>query len=832
MPGQNSHRLSRRHLLQSGAALAALATVDTAAAKETEDQTDNGTTLEETAPAEEATLVDGPARFQVLTEGLVRLEYDPAESFEDRPTMTAVNRAFETPEFETERDAGVRRIETDRIRLTYELDSGPFTDQNTEIEVRIEGEWDQAALEWREPNQQYEEPTVPRLLPRPEPAPEEDVESVGDRVAGEGTSKPPLPDDVQTDDDQLGGWYRALDNQLSARDLNPGVLSWAGYRLVNDSFGALRTTDGARPRHRPSEYRDGYLFAYGRDYQQALETFADLTGPAPVLPERTFGVWFSRWWPYSADDFRDLVARFREERVPLSTLVIDTDWSSPNTWNGWNWEESRFPDPEGFINRAHDEDLLVSLNVHPSINENDPQFETANETADGLIPDNGRGRFYTQDSSQTYVWDWARPEHRDSFFDLHDRFEEQGVEFWWPDWCCDESRSSMPGVPPDALLNDGYARRQRDRGRRGFTLSRIGASFHKEGASVPGAWAAHRHAIHFTGDTSPTWEMLDFQIGFTVAENVIGLPYVSHDIGSFHGVHLSDDMYVRWVQFGAFQPIFRLHSNHGDRLPWDYSPTAESIAKRFMRLRNRLVPYLYTLARRAYDTGLPICRAMWLEYPKEESAYSFERQYLLGKDLLISLIATPGTTTTKDVWFPPADGGWVDIFTGERYPPDQVATVEAPLERIPVFARAGTVLPLAPLTDRAGARPNRRELLVYSGANHTFELYDDAGDGLGYRDGNFGRTPIEYQETPGGHELSIGGMVGTYRDQPDRREFEVTFVDVDQPERVVITDVGRTSAWTYDSSMRELTVSVDPRPIKSQVRVSVFSDSAQAELSS
>lgn len=823
MTGEEPDSLSRRGVLQSGAALAGLSTLDAVAARQPEPaKQEPPDSVAETEPDDAATIVDGNARFQMLSTGLIRLEYAPTGSFEDQPTMTAVNRSFPTPEFETRLRDGLRHIETDRVRLAYEVGTGPFTDRNTAVQVRVGERWVDASLEWREPDQRYEQPTIPRTLPRPKPDPETDIESIADRAAGEGTLDAPSVTEDRRDADDLGGWYRALDNQVSARDLNPGLLSREGYRLLDDSFGALRTADAATPRDRPSEYRDGYLFAYGREYKQALRDFAALTGPAPMLPEETFGVWYSRWWPYSAEDFRDIVARFREEDVPLSTLVIDTDYSSPNTWNGWNWNESRFPDPEGFIEWAHDEGLLVSLNVHPSIDENDPQFESANETANGLIPDNGRGYFYTQSPSKTYVWDWARPAHRESYFELHDRFEEQGVDFWWPDWCCDESRSSMPGIPPDALLNDGYARRQRERGRRGFALSRIGSSFHKEGASVPGPWAAHRHAIHFTGDTSPTWEMLDFQIGFTVAENAIGLPYVSHDIGSFHGVHLPDDMYVRWVQFGTFQPILRLHSNHGDRLPWDYSPPAETIAKRFLRLRNRLVPYLYSLARESHDEGLPICRAMWLSYPERNRAYTFDRQYLLGENLLVAPIATPGTSTSKEVWFPPAEGGWVNIFTGDRYAGGQVVSVTAPLERIPVFAKAGTVLPLAPLTDCVGDEPEARILRVYTGADGATELYDDAGSGLGYRDDEFGRTPIQYQERPPGHQVTVEGMDGTYPGRPERRSYRVQFIDIDRPEHVIVPGEGRMRDWTYDAAARQLTVDIGPRPIEARTVIRII----------
>jgi alpha-glucosidase (family GH31 glycosyl hydrolase) len=238
-------------------------------------------------------------------------------------------------------------------------------------------------------------------------------------------------------------------------------------------------------------------------------------------------------------------------------------------------------------------------------------------------------------------------------------------------------------------------------------------------------------------------------------------------------------------------------------------------------MRNRLVPYLYALAREAHDEGLPMARAMWLAYPDAERAYTFDRQYLLGNDLLVAPIATPGPIATKEVWFPPGEEAWVDIFTGERYEAGQVATVEAPLDRMPVFARTGTVLPLKPLGDRAGDREERREIRVYAGDDGAFELYDDAGEGLGYRADEFGRTPLRYEPTPNDHRFVIEGMDGDYPGRPDERSFDVTFVGMEAPQQVVISGEGRTTNWTYDSDARELTVSVGSRPVTARVGVAV-----------
>jgi hypothetical protein len=203
------------------------------------------------------------------------------------------------------------------------------------------------------------------------------------------------------------------------------------------------------------------------------------------------------------------------------------------------------------------------------------------------------------------------------------------------------------------------------------------------------------------------------------------------------------------------------------------------------------------------------------------AAHDHDHQQNETGDHDLAPIATPGPVATKEVWFPPGEAAWVDIFTGERYEAGQVATVEAPLDRMPVFARTGTVLPLKPLGDRAGDYERRREVRVYAGDDGAFELYDDAGEGLGYREDEFGRTPVRYETMPNGHRFVIEGMDGDYSGRPDERAYDVTFVGVEAPERVIVSGDGRTADRTYDADARELTVSVDARPITARVVVTV-----------
>ena len=289
-------------------------------------------------------------------------------------------------------------------------------------------------------------------------------------------------------------------------------------------------------------------------------------------------------------------------------LVVDTDWKAPHNWNGWHWKPP-IPGPaEGFVNWAHSEGLDVILNVHPSIERTDPTTRRRTSPPADCSDASGRCATFVQEAGvKCGGWDWARPAHVASYFALHEPFEAIGVDSWWLDWCCDDSRVSAPGLTPDTWINRLYADREAAQGDRWLPLSRIGGTFLDSSQAMNGAWAEHRDAIHFTGDTLDTWAMLEFQAKMTAAEGAgIGLPYVSHDIASFHGDRLPTPLYVRWMQLGAFQPILRPHSDHAPRLPFEYGGRAGKIAAEFIRLRESLVPYIYTTARESYDTGLPI----------------------------------------------------------------------------------------------------------------------------------------------------------------------------------------------------------------------------------
>jgi len=622
----------------------------------------------------------------------------------------------------------------------------------------------------------------------------------------------------------LGGYLRSFDSADGTYTASPsctgaesnttcqapipsmaqGLLDRSGWYLLDDTPTAVWTSSGWIQPRPSGDVQDGYLFGYGENYAAALRDLAALTGPAPLLPEYAFGNWFSRYYPYTTSEYENqLLPEFKANGVSLDTLSVDTDWKSPNQWDGWEWNPALFPDPGAFLSWARSNGIHVTMNIHSSVSTSDPQYAQAQAIAGGTLAP------ASCNSGPCAVWDWSKIPQAESNFALQQPIQDQGVDFWWLDWCCDGSNVSMPGVTPDSWINHLYAQDLVNSGQRGFVLARIGASLQDStaGSYPAGPWADHRSAIHFTGDTWSTWNTLATQAELAADEASIGVPYVSNDIGGFLGppsgaANDPDDLYLRWLQLGTFQPIMREHSNSGQnpRLPWEYDAATQAVGDKFMQLRESLVPYLYTLARQASSSGQPMTQPLYLDYPAMSPAYDHPGEYLLGSDMLVAPVTSPGNVASATVWFPP--GRWTDWFTGATFTGPSTQTLQVPVDRMPVFVRAGGIVPLQPSSGQAstaGSAP--LTLRVFAGASGGYTMYNDAGHGLGYTRGQYTDTPVTYASGAGRSTVVIGPARGAYPDAPAGRQYTVDLVDLSSPRSVLVNGQPLPdSTWSYDST--------------------------------
>ncbi|MDD9206060.1 glycoside hydrolase family 31 protein, partial [Georgenia sp. 10Sc9-8] len=516
----------------------------------------------------------------------------------------------------------------------------------------------------------------------------------------------------------LGGTARTLDDVDGPIELEPGLLSYTGYAVVDDSASLLMTQDGwVRPR--PGGGEDLYFFGHGRDYAAVLREFFRLTGPSPLLPRWALGNWWSRYHPYSDQEYLDLMDRFSRAGIPFSVAVLDMDWHLVDIdprlgtgWTGYTWNRELFPDPAAFLDALHDRHLRVTLNVHPGdgVRAHEEAYAAVAEDL-GLDPSTGHEISFDI-TSRAFVQSYLRR--------LHHPHEEIGVDFWWLDWQSGTA-SRIPGLDPLWLLNHVHYHDSGRDGGRPLTFSRYAGL------------GSHRYPVGFSGDTVVSWESLRFQPTFTATAANVGYFWWSHDVGGHLGGAKDDELATRWFQLGTFSPVNRLHSTHhpfNSKEPWRFGPQAEQVMTRFLRLRHHLVPYLYSAMWASHTEGTAPIRPMYHDHPQAPDAYTVPRQLAFGPDLLVAPVTWPSEPRTHlarvDVWLPP--GRWYDLLTGRRYTGDRTLALHRPLADLPVLARAGTVLPLAgdPMAD-PGLPPDHLVLVVVPGADGGCTILEDDG---------------------------------------------------------------------------------------------------------
>ena len=595
----------------------------------------------------------------------------------------------------------------------------------------------------------------------------------------------------------LRGARRTLDGCQGQAALEPGLLSRSGWALHDDSAAVRFDPDTGWVQPRPeSPHQDWYFFGYGHDFRNALADYARFGGPVPLVPRWALGAWWSRYHAYSEDELRDLVAAFATHDVPLDVLVIDMDWHTPRGWTGYTWNTDLFPDPPAFLAWLHDQGLRVTLNLHPAdgVQTHEavyPSFAAAMEVDPGQgVPFRiGDARFA-----------------RNYFHLLHHPLEDQGVDFWWMDW--QQGRTcEVPGLDPLPWLNHLHFSDMRRRpDRRPILLSRWGGL------------GNHRYPIGFSGDTYATWEALRFQPYFTASAANVLYGWWSHDIGG-HFDAVEPELYTRWVQFGAFSPILRLHSTNdpaAERRPWAFPPAARDAARAAFAARYALLPYLYTLARIHTDTGLAPCRPLYYEWPEAEAAYVAREQFALGDQLIVAPIVHPSDPASglahADVWVPPGD--WIERASGELLHGPAWVRLAGDLNTIPQLVRAGGILPLAPVHPRSHHQTHNRLILaVFSGEHGTLRFYEDAGEGEAYRHGEYEWTSVEVRSADGGRTLavSIGPVEGHCPTLPAERAVTLRFEHCHPPTRVLL-DGSEHPDWRYDTATQTIIVEIPTRP--------------------
>ena len=716
-----------------------------------------------------AVVTSGNARFTVLTPQLIRMEWSADGQFEDRATLTFVNRETPVPEFKVRESRSKLTITTPALTLTY-LKNGKFSDKNLKAVFTLNGK---------------------------------------EVVWTPGMENP----------QNLLGTTRTLDGADGSKLKEPmeqGILSRAGWSLIDDSQRHVLTPDGseweewieARPE---GDRQDLYLFAYGHDYKQALADYALVAGRAPMPPKYTLGYWWSRYWQYSDNEFVDLVNKLKSMDVPIDVLIVDMDWhetwglrksNSPKDeygqrigWTGYTWQKELFPSPANFLKWTENEELKVALNLHPASGIQPYEAVYDDFTKEYGWSEKGKSVPFKIDERK-----WA-----DAYFKtVLEPMERDGVDFWWLDWQQWKESKYTPGLSNTFWLNHtffNHAERQNP-GLRPFIYHRWGGL------------GSHRYPLAFSGDTYATWPMLAYLPYFTATASNVNYGWWGHDIGGhmFHKTQKATDpeLYTRWLQYGVFTPIFKTHSTKDPRIErciWCF-PDHMFLMRDAIRLRYTLAPYIYNAARENYDTGVGMCRPMYYDYPESDKAYETPEQFMFGNDILATTITQPVDSITglapRTIWFP--EGAWFDCATGSMYEGGRTEELHYTLAENPHYAKAGSIIPMNPATVKNLQQPCDTLVLTFiPGGDGQLRHYEDDGMSQQYKT-NYAVTTVSKKQEGNTVRVRISPREGSFAGASDNRSYELRFPAVFPPKSVKVNGkelaysrFPKAGEWTYDS---------------------------------
>jgi alpha-D-xyloside xylohydrolase len=554
-----------------------------------------------------------------------------------------------------------------------------------------------------------------------------------------------------------------------------------------------------------------YYFVAGGNADAAIAGYRRLTGKAVLLPKWAYGFWQSRERYTSQDELVGVLQEYRKRKIPIDNIVLDWFYWPEDAWGSHRFNPQHFPDPGKMVDQVHALDAHIMISVWP-------KFYPATDNYKAL---DALGCMFNRNIEEKNT-DWVGPGYLDAFYDafdprcrdlywsqVRDRLNGFGFDAWWLDATEPDMLSNLTFEKRKYLMTsnalgtgaeyfNAYALphaeavyrgdREADSQRRTFILTRSGfGGIQRAGAAV------------WSGDVATRWSNLKEQIAAGIGVSLAGMPYWTFDIGGFtpedkykynngSAVLRTSDMApeyrdewqelnLRWFQFGAFAPLFRSHGQSPYREIFNLAEEGSEVYRDLVdavELRYRLLPYIYTLAGDAWLDDGTIMRGLVMDFPGDENARGVTTQYMFGPAFLVSPVCEFGARS-RDVYLP-AGSDWYDFYTGERRVGGQTIQADAPLSRMPLFVRAGSIVPTGPAIRYTGESLNAPLTLnVYTGADGRFEIYEDDGISYGYEDGRYARIPVRYDDANGA--LLIGARIGSFEGMAATREIGVRWIE-------------------------------------------------------
>lgn len=501
------------------------------------------------------------------------------------------------------------------------------------------------------------------------------------------------------------------------------------------------------------------------DADDIIASYRKVTGEVPLMPSWAFGYIHCRERFHSQEELLSTARRFREEQIPIDLIVQDWQYWGRYGWNAMRFDEEHYPDPAKMVSDLHDMDMKLMISVWSKMDPNSEVGKIAQERGH-FIPNTTWIDFFDKDASSFY---WSN---------FRDRLlKPYGIDAWWQDATEPENddlegrkilKNTVPGevyrnvypVMVSKTIFEGLAKD--DPERRPMIFTRSGFS----GVQRYGA-------VLWSGDVGNDWKTLRYQISSGLGFVATGLPWWTYDAGGFFRPYdqYSNEDYIermiRWIQVGTFLPMMRVHGYMSNTEPWQYGPEAQRIITEQIRLRYRLLPYIYSEASRVTTEGYTLMRPLIFDFPDDTDALKQDNEYMFGQSLLVCPVTEKGVSQWR-VYLPENEGGWYDFRTGKKYG-NGWSEVPVTIEDIPVFAKAGSILPLGPVKQHAAEKSDEPLTInVYPGADACFNLFED--DGLSV-DGSSSTIPFTWDDSS--RTLTIGKRQGSFEGMEETRTFNI-----------------------------------------------------------
>ncbi|MGA2229600.1 MAG: glycoside hydrolase family 31 protein [Tepidisphaeraceae bacterium] len=564
-----------------------------------------------------------------------------------------------------------------------------------------------------------------------------------------------------------------------------------------------------------------YYFMAGPEIDDVVGDYRMLTGAPPLFGEWAYGFWQCREHYASQQEILDVVARYRQRGTPIDGIIQDWRYWDPQGWGSHYLDPARYPDPAGMMKQLHDQHIHLIISVRGRFDDNTDHYKQR-EASPGLLSPRsviGRGGLtgFAGPGGATTIPEYAGRTYR--YYDpfnpdaaklywkqMSDSLFKYGIDGWWLDATEPELGSTaeprirnahsmnslMTGAGPGAYVANAYplqtttnvyqGQRAETSQKRVFILTRS-------------AYAGQQRngAVSWSGDIQGTWATFARQIRAGLNFSICGIPYWNTDIGGFNSYQSPGytELFTRWFQFGSFCPMFRVHgqaiadnirpspnstiTGQPDRYKemWLWDPKTDAILVKFDQLRYRLMPYIYSTAWQITSHADTLMRPLVMDFRSDPQAVKIGDQYMWGRAILVNPVTSPGATS-RAVYLP-AGQDWYDFWTGRKLSGGQTVDAPAPIDSMPLYVKAGSIVPMGPIVNYAREKVEAPiELRIYRGNDGAMTLYEDAGDGYNYENGEHAEIPITWTEATG--KLSFGRRVGQYPGMPQAHVFHVVFV--------------------------------------------------------